>query len=406
MPFDLPVASLRGNAGRLDILTVTGSFPVLSETFISNEIRALRALGHRVTPVSLSAEARPCQPEDEAFRAETRHLRDAPVLAALLRGVSRPDRLARALRFARRQHGIPPRSLLLAGARLALITRQAGARHIHAHFAHAPAATAIVAARLAGITASFTGHGFDVYGSARADLPAKLEAADLAVAVCEDMAADFRAAAPAARIAHVPCGVDPARFVPAAPDVPCNGRLLAVGRLAPQKGYPVLLAALANLSRGERPSVDIVGAGMLAEAIAAEAANLGVAEQVRLLGPRPAAWIAAHAPLYAGFVAPYVITPDGDRDTGPLAVKEAMAMGLPVVASALMGLKESVGPECGRLVPPGDPLALAAALHWLATLPPAERRARGAAGRQRVEAHFTLRHQAEGLAAAIAAIAR
>lgn len=405
MPFDLAAAPA-SPTGPLALLTVTGSFPVLSETFVSNEIRAMRALGHRVTPAALSAAPRPCQPEDEAFRAETRHLADAPAAVALLRAGWRPDRLARALQFAHRQGGIPARSLLLAGARLALLARRAGARHIHAHFAHAPAATAIVAARLGGMTVSFTGHGFEVYGAARSDLRAKLQAADLAVAVCADMAAGFRAEAPDVHVVHLPCGVDPSRFRPAAAGEACNGRLLAVGRLAPQKGYGVLLAALAALPPAQRPRVDIVGAGLLAETIAAEVATRGLGAHVALLGARPADWIAAHGPAYAGFLAPYVIAPDGDRDTGPLSVKEAMAMGLPVVASALMGLKETVEPGCGRLVPPGDAAALAAAIHWLAMLPAPQRRALGAAGRRRVEAHFTLRHQAEGLAAAIAGIRR
>jgi glycosyltransferase involved in cell wall biosynthesis len=399
MPFDLT----REPAPPLAILHVMPAFPVLSETFVSNEIRALRALGHRVVPLALRDAMPPCQPEDEAFRAETLRLPTLPRGAALGRAALRPDRVARALRFVRAQRGIRPRSLLLAGARVALAAQRAGCTHIHAHFAHAPAAIAIVAARLAGLTCSFTGHGFDVYGAARSDLEAKLAAADLAVAVCADMAADFRTAAPGARIALVPCGVDPARFRPR-PEWPCNGRLLAIGRLAPQKGHAVLLHALALLPPARRPIVSVVGGGALDSELAALAQRLGVAPWLRLLGPRDAAWIAEHGPLHAGFVAPYVVCADGDRDTGPLVVKEALAMGLPVLASALMGLKESVGPDRGRLVPPGDATALAEGLAWLASLDAAERSAMGEAGRRHVERHFSLRGHAAGLAAAIASL--
>lgn len=390
---------------QLSILHVTSAFPVLSETFVSNEIRALRALGHRVVPLALSAEVHRCQPEDEAFRAETLHLAALPRLPALAALAPRPDRLARAARFAFAQTGIRPRSLLLAGARVALAARRVGATHLHAHFAHAPAATAIVAARLAGATVSFTGHGYDVYGAARADLALKLRAADLAVAVCADMAADFRAMCPAANVALVPCGVDPARFRPL-PDAARNGRLLAVGRLAPQKGYEVLLAALAALPAGRRPMVDAVGAGELELRLTTLARNLGISDHIRFLGARPAGWIAEEGPRYLGFVAPYVITEDGDRDTGPLVVKEALAMGLPVLASALMGLKESVTPRCGWLVPPGDVMALAEGLARIATLPEAERAAMGAAGRAHVWVEFTLAAQAGRLAAAIQGLAR
>jgi colanic acid/amylovoran biosynthesis glycosyltransferase len=398
MPFD----PIRPATPPLAILHVMSAFPVLSETFVSNEIRALRAAGHRVVPLALTDAAPPCQPEDEAFRAETLHLSALPRLRAL---AVRPDRLAHALSFVRAQRGIRPRSLLLAGARVALAARRAGCTHIHAHFAHAPAATAIVAARLAGLTCSFTGHGFEVYGAATADLPAKLAAADLAVAVCEDMAEDFRAAAPGARVAVVPCGVDPARFRPR-PGIARNGRLLAIGRLAPQKGYEVLLRALALLPPDRRPLLDAVGGGALQDALAAMARSLGVAGSIRFLGPRPAAWIAAEGPGYLGFVAPYVVCADGDRDTGPLVVKEALAMGLPVLASALMGMKESVGPDRGRLVEPGDAAALAEGLAWLAELDEEARAALGAAGRQHVARHGTLDAQAAGLAAAIADLSR
>ncbi len=399
MPFD-PIAPVKRP---LAILHVMSSFPVLSETFVSNEIRALRAAGHRVVPMALGATPRPCQPEDEAFRDETIHpgaIHRAAALAASLRS---PLGLARAVGFATAQTGIRPRSLLLAGARVARAAGAAGCTHIHAHFAHAPAATAIVAARLAGATVSFTGHGFDVYGAAASDLPAKLAATDLAVAVCEDMAADFRTAVPSARVAVVHCGVDPCRFRPA-PDARHNGRVLAVGRLAPQKGYEVLVAALARLPTESRPVVDVVGTGELLHELTQMARNLGVTDSIRFLGARPSGWIAAQGPRYRGFAAPYVVCADGDRDTGPLVVKEAMAMGLPVLASRLMGLKEIVGPGTGRLVPPGDAAALAEGFAWLSGLAEGERAAIGAAGRRHVEARFTLEAQARGLAAAIAAL--
>jgi glycosyltransferase involved in cell wall biosynthesis len=405
MPFDQLASPNADQARRLSILHVMAAFPVLSETFVGNEIRALRRLGHRVLPLALSAKTHACQPEDEAFRAETLHPASIGRGTALAALAPRPDRLLRAASFALAQRGIRPRSLLLSGARVALAARRAGCAHIHAHFAHAPAATAIVAARLAGCTVSFTGHGYDIYGAAAADLPAKLAAADLAVAVCEDMAEDFRMLAPTAPIAMVPCGVDPSRFGPM-PEAPRNGRLAAVGRLAPQKGYEVLLAALARIPATRRPVVDVIGAGPLELHLRIMARELGVSDQIRFLGPRSAAWLAAEGPRYLGLVAPFVVTPEGDRDTGPLVVKEALAMGLPVLASALMGLKESVTPGCGMLVPPGDPAALAEGLRWLATLPEDTRRTMGAAGRAHVQARFTLQAQAAGLAAAIGGLGR
>ncbi len=376
------------------ILYALAAFPVLSETFVSNEIRAMRAAGHRVVPVALAPHDGPCQPEDEVFRAETLALGAEPRGAALAESL---PRAAAALPFLRAQRGLPRGSLFLAGARLARIARREGATHIHAHFAHSATATAIIGARLAGVTCSFIGHGFDIYGSPT-DLAAKLAHADLAIATCGDMAEDFSGLVPRARVATVYCGVDPARFRPQ--PGPDNGRLLAIGRLAPQKGYDVLLEALAALPAQARPALDVVGDGPLRAEIAARIAALGLGGHVTLLGARPSGWIAWHAPEYRGFVAPYVITPEGDRDTGPVVVKEAMAMGLPVLASALMGLKEMVARDTGRLVPPGEVAPLADGLAWLAALDAPVRAQLGAAARARLEANFTLAGQARALGTA------
>lgn len=403
MPFD-PPAHKDIAAPPLNVLYVLAAFPVLSETFVSNEIRAMRALGHRAIPLAIRPHDGACQPDDQGFCAETLGLDDISRIAALAGAVRRPDRLARAWGFVAAQTGLPRRSLLLAGARVALAAQRAGASHIHAHFMHSAAATAIVGARLAGLTVSFTGHGYDIYG-APCDLAAKLHAADVAIAVCDDMRDDLRATAPGAKVALVRCGVDPMRFRPNQGQ-PRNGRILAIGRLAPQKGYEVLLDALAALPPALRPHIDAVGEGALRPALEARIAALGLAPWFTLLGARDSDWIASHGPAYLGFVAPYVITANGDRDTGPLVVKEAMAMGLPVVASALMGLKETVAEVGGRLVPPGDAAALGAALAWLALLPEARRGAIGAAARAHIRDGFSLEAGARALTAAIRGCAR
>ncbi len=388
----------------VSVLYVLSAFPVLSETFISNEIRAMRALGNDCVPLALQNFHGACQPQDEGFRDETVQLGDIPVASAALACAKfSPAGWARALQFSRRQTGIPTRSLMWAALKTALVARAHGCTHIHAHFALPAAATAITAAKLAGLTSSFTGHGYDIYASP-ADLAMKLQNASFAVAVCEDMRRDFANLAPSARIAMVPCGIDPTLFRPrAAAAAPRNGRLLAIGRLCEQKGYDVLFAALAALPADRRPVIDIVGGGDLQACLRNQVAQLGIDTAVNFLGPQTSTWIAANGPQYGGFVAPYRICANGDRDTGPIVVKEALSMGLPVVASALMGLKESVNDRCGRLVAPGDVAALASALVWLTGLPESQICALGEAGRTHIAAHFSLAGQAQGLTAAIRA---
>ncbi len=399
-----PADTVLASTDTLSVCYVLCGFPVLSETFVSNEIRAMRALGHKVLPLALMPHSGACQPEDEPFRDEVVHLKSIPGAKALAMAALRPGRLAHALAFARAQKGLPVRSLMKAGAQVALAARRAGCTHIHAHFAHSAAATAIVAARLSGLPCSFIGHGYDIYGTP-SDLTAKLGAVDVALATCDDMAADFRAWSPETNVQIVHCGVDPTRFQTPV-NVVRNGRLLAVGRLVEQKGYEVLIEALALLAPYQRPVIDVVGGGELAQALPRLAAERGVGASINFLGPQASGFIAANGPAYLGFVAPYVICRNGDRDTGPLVIKEAMCMGLPVVASHLMGLKETVDSANGRSVPPGDAAALADALVWMTGLDEDARRALGAAGRRRAMEDHSLRGQAEGLAAAIRSVRR
>jgi glycosyltransferase involved in cell wall biosynthesis len=89
-------------------------------------------------------------------------------------------------------------------------------------------------------------------------------------------------------------------------------------------------------------------------------------------------------------------------DAFPVAMLEAMAMGLPVLGTRVEGIPEQLTPECGVLVSPEDPDALARAIVRLARAPYEQRAAMGAAARRRVKEHFTLERQAEGLESAYA----
>jgi glycosyltransferase involved in cell wall biosynthesis len=96
---------------------------------------------------------------------------------------------------------------------------------------------------------------------------------------------------------------------------------------------------------------------------------------------------------------PCVVAADGDRDSMPVVVKEALALELPVVATDEVGLPELVAPPWGRLVPPHDPEALAAALDEMLACSAAERAAAGRAGRAHVIEHCNVDHETARLAA-------
>ena len=93
-----------------------------------------------------------------------------------------------------------------------------------------------------------------------------------------------------------------------------------------------------------------------------------------------------------------------ERDSGPVVAKEAMAMGLPVIATRFMGFKEMVTPMTGRLFEPGDVTELARTLIEIEWMAPEQRHIMGREGRARLEAYFTDRRQAELLSTWVEAV--
>jgi L-malate glycosyltransferase len=210
------------------------------------------------------------------------------------------------------------------------------------------------------------------------------------------------------RIAVVPSGVDCAHFAPPDPAARAQARTrigagpdeVAVGivaALTPRKGHHLLLEALeiaaGEAQKGEvdqpgRPRLRcfIAGAGPLRDAIATEIDQRKLGDCVSLIGP-------LEDPRSLLWALDIFVMPSRMEGLG-VAVLEAMACGVPIVACAVGGLREAV--EHGRtglLVGPKDPSALARALTRLATTPRL-RAAMGAAGRETVVARFAMEKMA------------
>ena len=213
-------------------------------------------------------------------------------------------------------------------------------------------------------------------------IPLSSFAADRVIAVSRSMAQDV--VGTAATVVYPGIPIDQASGAQPALEVPAVGDAI-VGtacRLVPSKGVDTLIRSIAVL-REQIPTVrlEIAGAGPDQDRLESLVRASGLADRVKFLG-----WqdnLAAVMAQWAVFALP-------SMDEGlPIVVLEAMASSLPVVASARGGLPEVV--EDGRtgwLVPPNNPEALAERL-LVPLLNREQRRVMGAAGRARVEQHFS-----------------
>ncbi len=158
-------------------------------------------------------------------------------------------------------------------------------------------------------------------------------------------------------------------------------RLVMVARFGVQKDHATLLGALARLQQ-HAWELDLIGDGPLRGEIESLAASLGLGARVRFLGQRTDVdQILANAQISL------LVT---NWEGFPLSILESMRAGLPVVASAVGGIEESVGDEeNGYLVPRGEIEPLRERIERLLTSP-ALRARMGAAGRTRFEQNFTL----------------
>ena len=268
---------------------------------------------------------------------------------------------------------------------------------VHAHF-WMSALAALSAVRDLGIPVVHTFHALgavkrrqqgakDTSPPERLGIERRIAAAvDRIIATCTDEVFELlRMGADRRRISVIPCGVDVERFSPAGPAdprAPGLDRLVAACRLVERKGIGNAISALAGVPEAELhvaggPEASGLAHDLEARRLRALAERLGVGDRVVLRGRldregMPALMRSADVVVCAPWYEPFGIVP-----------LEAMACGVPVVATAVGGQIDSVvHGVTGVHVPPRDPAALAGALRRL--LPDASRRAQlGREGRRR-----------------------
>jgi glycosyltransferase involved in cell wall biosynthesis len=274
------------------------------------------------------------------------------------------------------------------GLALAESVREIRADHIHVHWLTAPSTAAYVASMLTGVPWSMTAHSHDIFAD---NLTAqKVTDARFTRVISRRNCEHLKERLPAAvreRCAVVFLGVEvPERIVEPPSRIP---RILAAARLTPVKGHRYLLEALGKLAaRGVDFRCDLVGDGPLRDELETLARNLGIAERVAFLGRLPHDVMLARLNAAEWDISVMSSTETGNEFEGiPVALTEAAAAGIPIVASQTGSIPEIVTPENGLLFPQRDPERFADALQTL-LLDPELRRRMGRAGRARVEEFF------------------
>lgn len=386
------------------IAYVLKMYPRFSETFVVNEILELERQGVDVRIYSLR------KPDDGRFHASLARVKANVVYvpqypqmepervraAHLAVAAAWPDAYAELRAYAEGlEQPFGLKRFLQAGVIAAHLLRQP-VDALHAHFASSATRVAGMVARLTGIPYSFTAHAKDIFHDdvSPASLRHKMGAARFVVTVSRFNQAYLRQIQNGAG-GDVRClynGIDLRTFKPNPRVARQPGLILAVGRLVEKKGFAQLIEACALLAqRGLDFRCEIVGAGEQRARLASLIADLRLEERVALVGPKPQDALLADYQRAALFALPCIVARDGNRDGLPTVLLEAMACGLPVVATTVTGNPEIVDHGIdGLLTPPEDVPALADALALLLH-DDALRRTLGANARRKVEQCFDLR---------------
>jgi colanic acid/amylovoran biosynthesis glycosyltransferase len=380
------------------IVYVTQRLPFgTGETFIVPEINALIAAAHELLIIPRISKDPIVHDDVGALLARTRMLPHSFSTAAVVASTvaRQPGRSLRA--FWRLRRTRPRWRVLLnllatgQGIWVGRVAKAWGADHIHAHWSYLTATLAMAASAVSGIPWSFTAHRYDIIRNNL--LAEKLRSARFGRFISRETFALAGSLVPPdamARAMMLHMGVS----LPPAPagQIPTRARpvVLCPARLVPVKGHRHLLDAAARLrARGVAFELWLAGDGPEGNAIERRIGELGLGDRVRSLGVVP------HAELlrrYGEREVDCVVLPSLDLGGGvhegiSVALIEAMAYGVPTIATRTGGLPELLEGGAGVLVPPADSGALADALERvLGSARLREELAR--AGRRRVEEEF------------------
>jgi len=261
--------------------------------------------------------------------------------------------------------------------------------HVHGHFGTNTASVLLLCRLLGGPPYSFTVHGPDEFDSPRElALADKINDSAFTVAISnygKSQLYRWIDYASWSKIKIVHCGVD-AGYLGKTPDaVPDSNRMVCIGRISEQKGHGILIEAAKILKdRGRQFEFRILGDGPLKPAIESEIKKLQLHDCVTLVG-----WATGEEVRQELLDARAMVLPSFAEGL-PVVIMESLALGRPVVTTAIAGIPELVTPgETGWLAPAGSAEAFADAVEALLETPTSQLSQMGVEGSRRVNAEHS-----------------
>ena len=353
------------------ILLITSSYPAGSgEEFLEDEIRAMASTGTvvHVVPTHPRGSVRGGLPSSDHIHYHVCGLASLEVLARSARLLARrPSSVVNALRVVirSRRHIVRNLSAFPKALWVAQLASDESVQRIHASWLSVPSTVALVSARVTGTPWSATGHRWDIYNNNLLELKSR-EASFIRFISARGRrdAIELGVLESSSVVLHLGTRTSFADRTEEQLREPLT--LICPANLIRLKGHSYLLQALALMDAAKRPTVILFGDGELREELRALAAVLGVKSSVEFRGQVARRELLA---TYAAIGRPAVVLPSlelggGEHEGIPYSLIEAMALGVPAIATDTGSVSELLAGLPG-LVPAQDPPALVSAFERL-----------------------------------------
>jgi colanic acid/amylovoran biosynthesis glycosyltransferase len=377
-------------------------YPAVSHTFFLKEILGLRELGFEIETASVNPPDRPTSklpPIEAAEARNTYYLKQIDVWLGLGSLVAvtlvRTGVMLRALKaMATLGHWDLSRRLyaffyMVEALLLGHWMHQRGLRHLHVHFGGSVSTVAMLAAEAWGFDYSMTIHGPEEFFEVEhCYLPRKIEKAKFIFCIsdfCRSQLMKYCDPDHWDKMHVVRLGVDTDEFEPVSHEAKLPLQIICVGRLVAAKGQHILLQAFSHLrSKGHAVHLTYIGDGPARSSLEREAAEHVLGGHVTFCGALN------HDQTREQMAKADIFALASFAEGIPVALMEAMAMGIPCVSTSVAGIPELIQDKVdGLLVPPSSVESFASAIESL-VLDQALRKRLGASGRAHVVEHYNL----------------